>query len=79
MRLHKDGYIQCRQVTVWIPEVSYRVAIATGMYRNEGLEKEIEHYLDVDISGALTFRVLKIEDGMALIQIDSNWVQPTRS
>lgn len=79
MRVHKDGYIQCRRLCLWVPDESYRYAIATGKYRNEGLEKEIERVLDVELSGELRFRVLEFKADTVYIQIDSDWVQPTRA
>lgn len=64
---------------MWIPADVYRRAIQCGMYRNDGLEKEIEQYLDVELTGELVFRVIDTDEDMVRIQIDSNWVQPTRS
>lgn len=79
VRVHREGHIQARQLKVWVPVHVYRKAIATGQYRSVGLEKEIEQYLDVDISGELRFRVTETKGEMVRIQIDSDWVQPTRA
>lgn len=79
MRVHKDGYIQCRQVTLWMPLESYQRAIQCGRYLSEGLRKEIELLLNVELYGELRFRKVGNNEDMILIQIDSDWVQPTRS
>lgn len=79
MRVHKDGYIQCRRLTLWMPRARYLRAINVGMYRNDGIEKEIEQLLDVELSGELRFRAIDIREEMVRIQVDSDWVQPTRS
>ena len=79
MRIHKDGFLQCRQMKVWIPRTSYNRALSTGMYRSEGLENEIEQHLDVVVSGPLQFRMIEDDGRMVRIQIDSDWIQPTRT
>jgi len=79
MRTHKDGFLQCRSLTVDLPESSYRRATNTYRYLSEGIEAEVENYLGVVLTGAETFRKIGTNKGMVTIQIDSNWVQPTRA
>lgn len=62
-----------------MPRARYLRAINVGMYRNDGIEKEIEQLLDVELSGELRFREIGSKDDMVHIQVDSDWVQPTRS
>ena len=80
MRVHKDGYIQCRTITVELPLEFYRRAISTYPYRNEGIEAEIEKYYGIEIEHAESFRVLyPFNKDTVLIRVISNWVEPTRS
>ena len=81
MRLHRDGYIQARQMTVWLPADAYDRATHSYPFISEGIEKEVERYLDVEITGRLTFRVIESnqETRMVNVQIDSDWIQPTRA
>lgn len=81
MRIHKDGYIQARQMTVWIPDEVYYRATHAYPFLSEGIEKEIEAYLNIEITGQLAFRAIQFNhiEGTVNVQIDSDWIQPTRA
>jgi hypothetical protein len=81
MRKHKDGYIQARQMTVWIPGEAYHRATHAYKFLSEGIAQEIEAYLNIEITGQLTFRAIEFNllEHMVKVQIDSNWIQPTRA
>jgi len=81
MRVHKDGYIQDGMVQVWISDEAYHRATHTGFYMTQALEEVIEEELGIELTGNLTFRIIErnVGTGKVLIQIDSDWIQPTKA
>jgi hypothetical protein len=80
MRIHKDGYIQCRDALVWLPLKDYHNAQNSGMYRNQNLLKAISDHLGVEIEGEVTsIRAVHWMGGRVRLKINFNWVQPTRA
>lgn len=86
MRQHRLGYLQARQMKVWLPDDEYRYAMQVGNYRSEGIQGAIERHLGVSLrtdagNDEIQFRVLQFDPDQqrVYIQIDSTWVQPTRA
>jgi hypothetical protein len=81
MRIAREGGINCRQLTVWLSDEAYYSATHTCMYLSQGLQAAIEDELGIELTGNLTFRIIE-RDLIAhrvLIQVDSDWMQPTRA
>ena len=81
MRIAREGGINCRQLSVWISYEAYHRATHTCMYLSQGLETAIEDEIGIELTGNLTFRIIErdISRNRVLIQIDSDWIQPTRA
>lgn len=78
-RIHKDGYIQARELVITIPATVYRNAISTSSYLYKGIEMAVGEYLGVKLSGVERVRVLKNFDDTVTIKLDCDWIQPTRA
>ena len=78
MRSHRDGYIQCQRVEVWLPAEAVRRARSVGVTLGEGLEREVELYLGLEIDGALRCRLTGSRGEERLAAIESDWVAPTK-
>ena len=80
MRVHRDGYIQAKRIDVTLSGSRWHSAINVGMYRNKGIEREIEQEIGITIEGALRVRSqLDAVSGDVLVRVESDWVRPTRS
>jgi hypothetical protein len=80
MRVHRDGYIQAKRLDITLSSSRWHSAINVGMYRNEGIEREIEQEIGITIEGALRVRSeLNEATGNILVRVESDWVRPTRS
>ena len=76
-RIHRDGYIQARSIELQLPADVFRRAITVGQTRLEGIEREVEKLLGVEIEGVLRFRIIDQKKG--LVRLESDWVRPSRS
>lgn len=65
---------------VWLPYHLYRAAMQTSSYLSKGIESAIEEHLGIELEGdaSMRFRVLEFGSRDVHIQIDSDWVKPTR-
>lgn len=79
MRKNRDGSIQCRRLHVSLPVSSYRRALAMYPYRMEGIVAEVQENLGIALTGVESFRIIGQRNNHAILQIDSNWVQPTKA
>lgn len=78
-RIHRGGYIQTNSLEVAIPREVYRRAMQVGFTKQEGIERELEDYLGLDIEGVLRHRVLFEDEDTVTIELQSDWVRPSRS
>jgi len=79
MRVHKDGFIQCRTMAVKMPVTSYRRAMHCYPTKNMGIEVEVGEHFGICLEGVERFRLLGQHNDTVIIKIISNWVQPTRA
>lgn len=80
MRIHKDGFIQCKTLEVKLSAATTRRAMQCSPYLLGGIEDEIEKALGIELEGVERFLLERnMEDDSVRIKIISNWVQPTRT
>jgi len=80
VRVHRDGSIQARRFEVALSSACWHCAINVGMYRTEGVTREIERNVGVSIEGALRVRnQASFMTDSVLVTVESDWVSPTRS
>lgn len=78
MRVHQDGHIQASRLEVWLPADAVRRARACGATIGEGLEREAEKFLGIEIDGAGRCRLTDTDGDLRLVLIESDWVAPSR-
>lgn len=78
LRVHRDGYIQTRQIELIISPFGMRRAAQAYSYLSQGYEAVIEDEIGIRIEGVERIKVLEHADRGDRIMLESNWQRPTR-
>jgi len=80
MRIHKDGFIQCRSMEFTLTPCQCRSAMASYPYRNQGFTAEIEKAHGIRVEHIDEARMVRVTmNGDVLVKLRADWRQPTRA